>query len=240
MAKPTDPEDVKGDGLRRLYGRRQGRPLRAGKRRLLADVLPERAVPFDPAAPPGSADAAHLFPSATDVWLEIGFGGGEHLLDQAERHPTIGFIGIEPFINGVASFLKATAARPVDNVRILMDDARPLLRALAPASIGCAFILFPDPWPKKRHWKRRIVARPVLDELARVLKPTAELRLATDHQGYGQWMLLAVLAHPAFVWTARAAADWRTRPADQVETRYESKARAEGRNPLFLTARRRA
>jgi tRNA (guanine-N7-)-methyltransferase len=229
----------KADGLARLYGRRQGRPLRAGKRRLLESALPALAIPLDPAAPAGSLDPVGLFAPTSDVWLEIGFGGGEHLADQAERHPDIGFIGAEPFVNGVAALLKEIDARRLTNIHVFMDDVRPLLGALASRSIGRAFILFPDPWPKKRHWKRRIVCRPVLDQLARVLKPGAELRLATDHEDYGRWMLLTLLAHPAFEWTARTAADWRRRPADQAETRYESKARSDGRKSLFITARRR-
>jgi tRNA (guanine-N7-)-methyltransferase len=235
---PRDP-DAAGDGLGRLYGRRQGRPLRAGRRRLLDELLPDLAVPLDRTRPPGYLDPASLFsPRPSEVWLEIGFGGGEHLTAQARAHPMIGFIGVEPFINGMASFLKETTSGGGDNVRVLMDDARPLLAALASATIGRAFVLFPDPWPKKRHWKRRIVCRPVLDELARILVPGAELRLATDDPGYGQWMLLALLSHPAFEWTARGPADWRVRPVDQPQTRYEAKALGAG-PPIFLTARRR-
>jgi tRNA (guanine-N7-)-methyltransferase len=225
------------DGLGRLYGRRQGRPLRAGKRRLLAERLPDIAIALDRDRPPGHLDPATLFPFRPDeVWLEIGFGGGEHLAAQARAHPTIGLIGAEPFINGMASLLKEIDGAA--NVRVLMDDARPLLTALAPASIGRVFILFPDPWPKKRHWKRRIVCRAVLDELARIMVPGAELRLATDDPGYARWMLLALLAHPAFVWTAQNPADWRVRPVDQPQTRYEAKALGDG-PPVFLIARRR-
>lgn len=239
----ADPEDrrlqERQDGLRRLYGRRQGRPLKAGRRHLLEDLLPDLKIALDPAQAPGGLDPASLFSfSPSDVWLEIGFGGGEHLAAQARANPSVGFIGAEPFINGMASLLKDIAVNGAANIRVLMDDARPLLAALAPATIGRAFILFPDPWPKRRHWKRRIVARPVLDHLARVLKPGAELRLATDDPSYGQWMLLALLAHPAFEWAARGPDDWRVRPADQPKTRYEAKALGAG-PPLFLVARRR-
>ena len=168
----------------RLYGRRQGRPLRVGKRHLIDELLPKIAVRLAAEARPGSLDPTTLFADPPDdVWLEVGFGGGEHLAAQAGAHPTVGFIGAEPFINGVASLLKTIDRDGGANIRILMDDARPLLAALRPASIGRAFILFPDPWPKKRHWKRRIVCRAVLDELARVLRPGAELRLATDEIG---------------------------------------------------------
>jgi tRNA (guanine-N7-)-methyltransferase len=227
------------DGLGRLYGRRQGRPLRAGKRRLLDERLPAVAIALDPDRPPGHLDPASLFAVRPDaVWLEIGFGGGEHLAAQARAHTRVGFLGVEPFINGMASLLKEIERGGDANVRVLMADARPLLAALAPASIGRAFILFPDPWPKKRHWKRRIVSRPVLDELARIMTPGAELRLATDDPGYARWMLLALLAHPAFEWTARGPDDWRRRPVDQPRTRYEAKALGAG-PPQFLIARRR-
>jgi tRNA (guanine-N7-)-methyltransferase len=244
----ADPEDRRSedrrlqesqDGLRRLYGRRQGRPLKAGRRHLLEDLLPELRVTLDPNQAPASLDPTTLFSFApSDVWLEVGFGGGEHLAAQARANPGVGFIGAEPFINGMASLLKDIAVNGAPNIRLLMDDARPLLAALGPATIGRAFILFPDPWPKRRHWKRRIVARPVLDHLARALKPGAELRLATDDPSYGQWMLLALLAHPAFEWTAQGPADWQIRPADQPKTRYEAKALGAG-PPLFLVARRR-
>ena len=228
------------DGLGRLYGRRQGRPLRAGRRRLLDERLPDIAIALDREAPPGSLDPRALFAfRPVEVWLEIGFGGGEHLAAQARAHPSVGLIGVEPFINGMASLLKEMDRGGDANIRVLMDDARPLLAALAPASIGRAFVLFPDPWPKRRHWKRRIVSRAVLDELARIMVPGAELRLATDDPGYGQWMLLALLAHPAFQWTAGGPADWRNRPVDQPQTRYEAKALGAG-PPLFLIARRRA
>jgi tRNA (guanine-N7-)-methyltransferase len=238
MAAPVDRAAPRGDGLRRLYGRRQGRPLRAGRRHLIDELLPRVAIPLLGVAP-GSLDPRALFPDAREVWLEIGFGGGEHLAAQARANPGTGLIGVEPFINGAASLLKAIEAETLSNIRLLMDDARPLLEALVPGSIARAFILFPDPWPKRRHWKRRIVCRPVLDQLARVLMPGAELRLATDDPDYADWMLLALLSHPDFVWTAGGPSDWRIRPPDQPQTRYESKALAAGRKPVFLTARHR-
>jgi tRNA (guanine-N7-)-methyltransferase len=227
------------DGLGRLYGRRQGRPLRVGKRHLIDELLPTLSVNLTDDAAPASLDPRTLFASPpADIWLEIGFGGGEHIAAQAGSHPDHGLIGAEPFINGVASLLKHIDRGKLVNIRILMDDARLLLAALTPASIGRCFILFPDPWPKRRHWKRRIVCATVLDQLARIMKPGAELRLASDDPGYGQWMLATVLAHRDFEWTARGPADWQTRPSDQPQTRYEAKALA-GDKPLFLTALRR-
>lgn len=188
----------------------------------------------------GSLDPVALFPKPpAAVWLEIGFGGGEHLAEQAERHPEIGFIGSEVFENGVARLVGEVARRGLDNVRIVADDARLLLDRLAPASVGRVFILFPDPWPKLRHHKRRLIAPATLDRLAAVMQPDAELRLATDDPGYLIWILGYVTAHPAFTWLARGPADWRERTADWPPTRYEDKARAAGRTPIFLRFARR-
>ncbi len=173
---------------RRLYGRRRGRPLRQGRQRLARSLLPQIAISLPPDAAP--LDPKILFPARpAAVWLEIGFGGGEHLAEQAERHPEIGFIGVEVFENGIARLLAEIARRDLDNIRVFADDARLLLDALMPASIGRVFILFPDPWPKRRHHKRRLVAPATLDRLAIVMQPAAELRLATDDRAYLSWML---------------------------------------------------
>jgi tRNA (guanine-N7-)-methyltransferase len=180
-------------------------------------------------------DLSTLFPNPCEaIWLEIGFGGGEHLAAQAEAHPGIGLIGCEVFENGIARLTTAVAHRNLANVRIFPEDARLLLAALPANSISRSFILFPDPWPKVRHHKRRLVARPTLDQLARIMPPGAELRLATDDPDYLAWMLEAATAHPAFQWTVRTAADWRTRPEDWPPTRYEQKAISAGRPPAFL------
>ncbi len=224
---------------RMLYGRRRGRPLRPGRRRLLAELLPRLAVPL-PAA--GEAlDPATLFaPPPEDVWLEVGFGGGEHLAAQARARPEIGVIGCEPYVNGVARLLSLVDRDGLDNVRILADDARPLIEALAEASIGRVFLLFPDPWPKARHHKRRFVVRAMLDSLARIMKDGAELRLATDDGDYLCWMLERALAHPDLEWLARRPDDWRRRPADWPPTRYEAKALGQGRRCTYLRFARRA
>ena len=222
---------------RRLYGRRRGRPLRAGQQLLQQELLPQLSITLPETGP---LDPAALFPQPpAAVWLEIGFGGGEHLAEQAERHPEIGFIGSEVFENGVARLVGEVARRGLGNVRVFADDARLLLDRLPPASLDRVFILFPDPWPKLRHHKRRLVAPATLDRLAEVMRPGAELRLATDDPGYLTWMLEHVTAHPAFAWLARGPADWRERPADWPPTRYEEKARAAGRTPAFLRFRRR-
>lgn len=224
-----------------FYGRRRGRPLRSGQRERRATLLP--LVSFD--LPQHSRlDPLALFDAPPrEVWLEIGFGGGEHLAAQAARHPEIGLIGCEVFENGVAKLLGDIERRGLTNIRIHPDDARPLLAALAPASIGRVFILFPDPWPKARHHKRRLVAPATLDRLAEIMTDGAELRLATDDPGYFSWMLEHTTNHPAFAWTARRPADWRARPDncpdDWPATRYEEKARKAGRVPGFLRFMRR-
>jgi tRNA (guanine-N7-)-methyltransferase len=174
--------------------------------------------------------------SIDDVWLEIGFGAGEHLIWQAEHHPRVGLIGAEPYEGGVAKLL--SKLQGTENIRIHEGDAREIVDALPDAVIGRAFILFPDPWPKTRHHKRRFVQMEMLDRLARVLKPGAELRFASDDAGYLAWTLERLSAHPAFEWTAERVRDWTTRPADWPQTRYEVKA-LHG-PPVFLRFRRRA
>src|SRR5690606_14727480 len=221
-----------------LYGRRRGRPLRPGRREAVESLLPRLRVDLPPGADP--IDPVRLFdPRPAEVWLEIGFGAGEHLAWQAARHPNIGFIGCEPFIAGVGALLARVAREDLRNVRILPDDARPLLWRLAEGSIGRAFILFPDPWPKARHHKRRIVARPVLDRLASAMRDGAELRLATDDVDYLRWMLEKTTDHPAFEWLVRNPSDWRERTDDWPATRYEEKALRQGRRPTYLRFRRR-
>ena len=174
----------------------------------------------------------------TSVWLEIGFGGGEHLAQLAEQHPRTGFIGCEIFKSGIAKLLGQIERRQLDNVRIFADDARLMIAVLPPASIKRVFILFPDPWPKRRQRKRRIVSRATLDGLAEIMADDAELRIATDDSSYLSWILECLIAHPAFEWVARRPSDWRERPPDWPPTRYEEKARAAGRLPAFLRVRR--
>jgi tRNA (guanine-N7-)-methyltransferase len=178
-----------------------------------------------------------LFPEPVrDLWLEVGFGAGEHLLQQALRNPDIGFIGCEPYLNGVARLLAdIDAADPAPrNIRLYTDDARTVLERLPDNCLGRVFVLFPDPWPKNRHHRRRFVAPAQLDALARVMRPGAELRLATDHVGYLRWMLFCLLDHPGFRWCARGPGDWRRRTADWPPTRYEEKALEKGIAPAYL------
>jgi tRNA (guanine-N7-)-methyltransferase len=172
------------------------------------------------------------------VWLEIGFGGAEHLIWQAVRNPEVGIIGCEPYEDGVVKALSKIEELELTNIRIHADDARPVLKWLPGASLARAFILFPDPWPKKRHHKRRLLSFELMAQLAHVMRPDAELRIATDVGDYAATALMSVQGGH-FRWCADCAADWRERGPDWPETRYERRARDEGRKPYFLRFRRR-
>lgn len=213
-----------------LYGRRQGPKLRPGARLLLQERLPELEVQVTPGLDP----RALFEPVPGAIWLEIGFGGGEHLAARAAEHPHVGFLGVEPFVNGVAKLLRTVDDQALLNVRVLRDDARLLLKALPTASVERAFVLYPDPWPKVRHHKRRIVNADTAADLARVVQPGGELLLATDVPDYARWMLAVMLAQPGFAWLAECAADWREPPDGWPGTRYENKAVAAGRRPTYL------
>ena len=220
----------------RIYGRRRGRPLRAAQQKLLDVLLPKVVVRI----PPDRVDPGSLFATPRSaLWLEVGFGGGEHLAWQAAQNPTVGLIGCEPFVNGMVSALGHIHAAGLANVRLWPEPAAALLDALPAGALARIFVLFPDPWPKVRHHKRRFIQPANLDRLARLMAAGAELRVATDDREYGHWILAALLGHPAFAWLARRPADWQERPADWPATRYEAKARAAGRLPLFLRFQRR-
>jgi tRNA (guanine-N7-)-methyltransferase len=218
-----------------VYGRRRSQRLRPGRRRLLAERLPEveLAVPET-----GRIDPATLFADRRPLWLEIGFGGGEHLAEQAATHPDRGLIGCEPYISGIARLLALAEARALTNLRIVIDDARLLLAALPDGCLERIFVLFPDPWPKARHHKRRIVNPATAAQFARLLQPGGELRLATDDMGYARAMLLALLPVRELAWLARGPSDWRVRAPDWPPTRYEDKARSAGRRCVYLRFRR--
>lgn len=190
--------------------------------------------------PTGVLDPTTLVPAANDLWLEIGFGAGEHLVAQARAHPDVAVLGAEVFENGIAKLLASVNRDRLANVRLFVDDARLLLARLPDCSLGRAFILYPDPWPKERHKKRRIVAPETLDHLARTLRPGAELRLATDDADYADWMAAALVGRADFIELARVEGDWPGRPADWPATRYEQKAFAAGRMPRFFRLARRA
>ena len=227
---------------RTFFGRRKGRKLRPARQRLFDDMLPRLSV--DLPAPGGRLDPTRLFdPPRREIWLEIGFGGGEHLawqaLDHARRQSDVGLIGVEFFVNGIAALFHRLEGSPAqDLLRVYQGDARDLLAALPVASLQRVFILFPDPWPKLRHHKRRLIQGQTLDCLARVMVPGGELRIATDDADYLAWILERLVRHPAFDWMARRPGDWRARPDDWPATRYEEKALDAGRNPSYLRFRR--
>ncbi len=216
----------------RTYGRIKGRTLRAGRASLVGESLPKLQLDLS-----GPLDPQSVMPGAGEVWVELGFGGGEHLAAQAEAHPEVLLLGAEPFVNGVASLVRHVADRGVGNVRLHAGDGRDLLAALPDASVARVFVLFPDPWPKSRHHKRRLINAETLAQLARVMRPGAELRFATDWADYLGWTLERFAASPAFAWTAERARDWREPPSDHATTRYESK-RLGDCEPTFLEFRR--
>ncbi|HMK81247.1 MAG TPA: tRNA (guanosine(46)-N7)-methyltransferase TrmB [Xanthobacteraceae bacterium] len=218
-----------------FFGRRKGHPLRARQAALFDTLLPRLAV--DLKAP--ASDLRALFPvPVDDVHLEIGFGGGEHLVARARANPRLGFIGAEPFVNGIAKALVAIDAEQLANIRLHHADAVALLDWVPAQSIGRVDLLYPDPWPKRRHWKRRFVNAENIARLARVLRADGEFRFATDWPSYAEWTLARLIRSPDFVWTAARADDWRKPWADFSATRYEAKAIREGRVPCYLTFRK--
>jgi tRNA (guanine-N7-)-methyltransferase len=201
----------------RTFGRIRSRAIKPRQAALMTSLLPSVSVPEGP------FDPWSLAPEAGDVWLEIGFGGGEHMAAQAARRPDVLILGAEPFLNGVASALRHIEAGGLTNVRLCPGDARDLMAALPDASLGRLFILFPDPWPKARHVKRRLVQPAFVVEAARLMKPGARLRFATDWADYADQALALIGRSPHFRWLAERADDWRRPPADHIATRYEEK-----------------
>ena len=222
------------DHPRRHFGRRKGWKLRARQSGLMESLLPQLLLSPEFGRAPGD----YFETPAKEVWFEIGFGGGEHLAAQAAANPDLGLIGAEPFVAGTAKLLTKIEDSGIRNIRLYTEDARDILDALPNASLRKIFILFPDPWPKTRHHKRRIIQMEMLDELARVMTPGAELRFASDDGGYVSWALERFMAHNAFEWLALGREDWRIRSDDWVETRYEAKAIKAGRACAYLRLRR--
>ena len=213
--------------LLRSYGRLKSRPIKPRQAALVEARLPGLRIPL------GSVDPQALMPAAHEVWLEIGFGGGEHMAAQAARAPDVLILGAEPFLNGVASAVRHIDEQALTNVRLQDGDVRELIARLPDGCLDRVFILFPDPWPKSRHHKRRLVQPDTVAELARLLKPGGRLRFASDVAHYVDWALEVIAANPAFTWTATRADDWRTPPADHITTRYEEK-RLGDCVPVFL------
>jgi tRNA (guanine-N7-)-methyltransferase len=201
----------------RTFGRIKSRALKPRQARLMDELLPRLMLPDAP------FDPRSLDPAAREVWLEAGFGAGEHLAGQAARRPDALFLGAEPFVNGLAACLAHIDDLKLGNLRIWPGDVRTLMARLPDASLDRLYVLFPDPWPKARHKKRRLVAQDFIAEAARLLRPGGRLHFATDWADYADWTLARLLASPAFRWTAERASDWRDPPADHLPTRYEHK-----------------
>ena len=219
-----------------FFGRRKGHPLRPHHAALMERLLPHLAVDLTSPAP---NPLAALFPRPMEqIGLEIGFGGGEHLAAQAAALPRTGFIGCEPFVNGMAKALALIETQGLDNIRLHFGDASDLVAWLPTGAIARLDLLYPDPWPKRRHWKRRFVQDASIADFARILRPGGEFRFATDWPDYAQWTLARLLRSPHFVWTAERADDWRKPWPGFTATRYEAKAKEAGRAPCYLVFRR--
>lgn len=227
----------------RFYGRRKGKRLKPMQEALFETLFPRLVLPRAAKDPYGKAelaegavlDPATLFPRPVRaVWLEIGYGGGEHMAAQAAANPDVGFIGAEPFLNGIGKLLRKVDERGLDNIRLYGDDVRPFLDHLPDACLEKVFLLFPDPWPKARHAGRRFVSPHNLDAVARLLVDGGEFRVASDDMTYVRWTLRHAPVHPAFQWTAQGPSDWRIRWPDAIESRYEAKAHRCGRVPKYL------
>ncbi len=213
----------------RTYGRIKARTLKPRQAGLVESLLPHLALPEE-----GPIDLVALAPEAGPLVLEIGFGGGEHLVAQALTHPETRYIGVEPFLNGVASCLRHIEEANAQNIRLHQGDAREVIARLPDASLDLVYVLFPDPWPKLRHHKRRLIQPEFLGELARVMKSSAELRFATDWANYAAWTLEHLTREARFTWTAERAEDWRNPWLGHVTTRYEAKKLGDCA-PVWLT-----
>jgi len=221
---------------RAFFGRRKGHKLRERQAELFDTLLPVLALDLSQPAP---AELHALFPvPVNEVQFEIGFGGGENMIAQAAARPRTGFIGVEPFVNSMAKALAAIEGAGLQNIRLHFDDAASLMTWLPDASLARIDLIHPDPWPKRRHWKRRFVQDATIAQFARILQRGGELRFVTDLADYAAWTLQRLLRADAFVWTAQRADDWRKAWPDFTPTRYHAKAAREQRSPCFLIFRK--
>jgi tRNA (guanine-N7-)-methyltransferase len=224
------------EAARAFFGRRKGHRLRARQADLIEHLLPRLAIDI---ASPAPSDPAGLFdPAAEALRLEIGFGGGEHLVAEATSLPRTGFVGCEPYVNGMAKILTQIEAQPIGNIRLFAGDAAELLAWLPPHSLAGIDLIHPDPWPKRRHWKRRFVQDATIAAMARVLQRGGEFRFVSDIADYCAWTLSHFARSPDFVWTAERASDWKQPWPGYTMTRYGRKAEREGREAAYLRFRR--
>jgi len=242
-ARDTDDRDIASDdggvvhAQSALFGRRKGHKLRSHQADLIENFLPRLSLEI---GGPGPSELTKLFdPQVDSVRLEIGFGGGEHLVAEALGSPHVGFIGCEPYVNGMAKILSAIEATNIGNIKLFAGDAAELLAWAPPRSLQRIDLIHPDPWPKRRHWKRRFVQDLTVAAMARVLKPMGELRFVSDIDGYVAWTLQYLARSPDFIWTAEQASDWQLPWPDYTMTRYGRKAAREGRRAAYLRFRRR-
>ncbi len=220
---------------RRVYGRRLGRPMGQTRQAAIDDILPKLTLQEQDVAIEKRLNPASLFQSPKDIVLEIGFGNGEHLTEMMIKRPDRNYIGAEPFINGMSAFLKSIADISHDNIRVWMDDAVTMVKSFTDESLSAIYILNPDPWPKKKHHKRRIVRAETLAEYHRTLKPGGRLVMATDVDELAEWMVTETMNHGGFDWQANNASDWKTMPSDWfITTRYAAKGTAAGRSETYL------
>ena len=215
-----------------FYGRRKGKTLKAGRVSAVEEIAQKYMLP-ETILDQESIDPQQIFPNKK-IWLEVGFGTGEHLTGQAMKNSDIGFIGFEPFMNGVAAAAKDMVENNIDNIRLWPDDALPIMAKLPDASVDRFYLLFNDPWPKTRHYKRRFIQPHTIEVLARIMKPGMQLRLATDDKSLAEWMLLHLVQSPHFTWDNWQNAEWSTMPDDWIETRYQQKAAQQGRLARYI------
>jgi tRNA (guanine-N7-)-methyltransferase len=238
---PVDRDTLSEDGATAhaqgsFFGRRKGHKLRSHQADLIAHLLPHLALDIGTPAP---ANLGDLFDDGIeDIRLEIGFGGGEHLIAEALAFPNVGFIGCEPYVNGMAKILTQIEAVNVRNIRLYAGDAAELVAWAPPRSMARIDLIHPDPWPKRRHWKRRFVQDATVAAMARIIKPQGEFRFVSDIDDYCAWTLAHLLRSPDFLWTAERAADWHLPWAGYTMTRYGRKAEREGRRAAYLRFRR--
>lgn len=236
MMRPSNPDRDHTHGQGSFFGRRKGHKLRAYQADLIESLLPRLGLDTSSAAP---AQLAEIFDrKLDDVRLEIGFGGGEHLAAEALAFPNVGFIGCEPYVNGLAKILAQIEAHNIANVRLFAGDAAELLAWAPPRSLARIDLIHPDPWPKRRHWKRRFVQDATVAAMARVIKPSGEFRFVSDIDDYCAWTLAHLLRSPDFAWLAERAADWQHPWEGYTMTRYGRKAEREGRISTYLRFRR--
>jgi tRNA (guanine-N7-)-methyltransferase len=225
---------------RLLFGRKKGKTLSLIRAQALDANLATLQIPKNLLPQDHSHQPADFFGRTfAENWLEIGFGCGEHLSALMRRHPDTGFLGAEPFINGMSAFLVDISDDPKDNIRVLMNDGMIIAGSLAPQCLDGIYILNPDPWHKKRHHKRRIINQGNLDVFARILKPHGQLVMSTDVPYLADWMVTQATLHPAFEWTAKSAADWQTPPDGWIPTRYEVKGAKGAKKMVYLIFRKK-